>query len=148
MSQDSETDEDSPKAVLNQLAAEFDQLCQERHFTGAREYGPTGFIKNNMFRMIAEEMADIANYCRYEYIKLRLMEGSFDSESSSDFASSGVPGTQHPVPSPAPAFISGADLQDVLQGQGWFQDPGQRGSGGPEDRPEGSDRDGPGDEGR
>ena len=68
---------DSPEATagrLNQLSAEWDEFIQERHETGAKEYGPTTFLENDMFEFIMEELADIANYVRYTYIKLRLLE--------------------------------------------------------------------------
>ncbi len=59
---------------LNELSAEWDTFTQERHEMGAREYGPTAFLENDMFEYIFEELADIANYVRYTYIKLRLLE--------------------------------------------------------------------------
>jgi hypothetical protein len=140
MSQDSEM---GPEAVLNLLGQEFDEFCQARHNQGAKEYGPTAFLGNSMFKMIAEEMADIANYCRYEYIKLRLMEGSFD-EGSVDFARAGASSTEHPVPSATSPFVGAGGLHDLLQGQEGLQDPGQRGSGGIQDDARGPDSSSPG----
>ncbi len=68
---------DSPEATaqrLNELSNEWDTFIQERHEMGAKEYGPTAFLENDMFEFIFEELADIANYVRYTYIKLRLLE--------------------------------------------------------------------------
>ena len=138
MSQDSETGTEDGSApemstadVLNMLAAEFDQFCQERHNDGAKEYGPTRFASNNMFQMIAEEMADIANYCRYQYIKLRLMEGTFISdESRTDFTSSGVQSSEHEVPSGPSAFAGAGGLSELLQATRRSSHPGQWGGGG------------------
>ncbi len=59
---------------LNELSDEWGLFIQERHEMGAREYGPTAFLENDMFEFIFEELADIANYVRYTYIKLRLLE--------------------------------------------------------------------------
>lgn len=63
-----------PTEKLQSLSEEFDQLTSIRHQEGAEEYGATAFLKNDMIRYIAEELADMANYARYLYIKLRIWE--------------------------------------------------------------------------
>jgi hypothetical protein len=97
---------DVPVEVMQELSDEFNSLIFSRHVEGAEQYGEFQFLKNDMVRFIAEELADIANYCRYTYMKLRLMEkvlnasgtdltdflaGAFEraaDEGSSDFAPS------------------------------------------------------------
>lgn len=63
--------------------SEFFDLCEIRHNTGAQEYGPFNFLDVNLPEFIYEEIADIANYARFLYIKMRLLEetahaGGFD----------------------------------------------------------------------
>lgn len=75
----------TPEQMM-QLSQEFDQMCYDRHMKGKEEYGPYGFLQNDLIRMISEELADLANYARYLYMKVRLLgiedtdvEGSTDS---------------------------------------------------------------------
>lgn len=59
---------------LQKLSEEFDALTQLRHEDGEEEYGEVAFLTAPLVRMAAEELADFANYSRYMYIKLRLLE--------------------------------------------------------------------------
>lgn len=59
---------------LEQHNKEFFDLCQARHEGGEKTYGPLGFLKNDMFQFIYEELADASNYLRYLFIRLRLIE--------------------------------------------------------------------------
>lgn len=61
-------------SLLQKFSEEFDALCQIRGDDGAEEYGPTAFLKAPLVRMAAEELADLSNYARFMYIKLRLLE--------------------------------------------------------------------------
>lgn len=69
MSQEAELAE-----FMQRVAAEFDQLCQKRHEEGAKEYGHLTFLENDVIRMMVEELADTVNYCRYQAIKLMLLQ--------------------------------------------------------------------------
>jgi hypothetical protein len=60
--------------IFQSLSEEFDQLCQARHEAGQQEYGQFTFLENDIVRMMAEELADTANYCRYQFIKLMLLQ--------------------------------------------------------------------------
>lgn len=60
--------------LVFRFSTEFTTLAVQRHVTGSVEYGDTAFIKNDMVRFIAEELADLSNYARYIYIKIRLWE--------------------------------------------------------------------------
>lgn len=59
---------------IQKHSEEFDILTQLRHDAGAEEYGPLAFLENNMFAFAYEEFADTANYVRFNFIKLRLVE--------------------------------------------------------------------------
>jgi hypothetical protein len=62
------------------LSEEFFVLADRRANQGASEYGNWGFLTNNTFRMIHEELADIVNYALFTYIKVRLLESRLEDE--------------------------------------------------------------------
>ncbi len=59
---------------LEKHSLEFDILTQARHDQGSEEYGDLAFLGNDMYAYIYEELADAANYLRFQFIKLRLVE--------------------------------------------------------------------------
>lgn len=59
---------------IEKHSQEFDLLTQARHDEGHEEYGDLAFLSNDMYGMIYEELADAANYLRFQFIKLRLLE--------------------------------------------------------------------------
>lgn len=63
--------------AMKVLSAAFDKLCQERHEAGAKEYGVFTFLENDVVRMLAEELADTANYVRMQFIKIMLLNEAF-----------------------------------------------------------------------
>lgn len=80
MSSEQQTSSDSPSRtelspeLLQRASDEFDRWCQERHARGAQEYGETNFLKVDTLEMAMEEVADLANYARYTFIKLWLLQ--------------------------------------------------------------------------
>lgn len=60
--------------VFQELSEEFDALCQQRHEMGQKKYGPISFLDRDTIGDILEEITDAANYLRYFYIKMRLLE--------------------------------------------------------------------------
>lgn len=79
MSKDSEKQPLDGSDYLQRLSEEFDALTELRHEVGAKEYGPATFLKVPLIRFAAEELADLANYARYLYIKLRVLEEVLDA---------------------------------------------------------------------
>ena len=74
---DNTTDENvTPEqlAALQRYAEMFDDLCYVRHEAGQLEYGVTTFLGNDVIRMMCEELADTANYARYQFIKLMILQ--------------------------------------------------------------------------
>ena len=65
---------------LNEKAEEFDQLAQERHQAGAEEYGSITFLGNDVIRMMLEELADTANYCKMQGIKLLMLQEQLEQD--------------------------------------------------------------------
>lgn len=82
--------------VLQQLSNEFDAICMERHLMGAEKYGEGTYLGVDTLQMALEEIADLANYARYTFIKIRLMQENFNIDSS----------TVQPVPKPRSGFFS------------------------------------------
>lgn len=70
--------------LVADLSEDFDTECQNRHDMGQKKYGPAKFLEVNSIQMAIEEIVDFANYARYTYIKLRLIEmyvaGEFGGE--------------------------------------------------------------------
>lgn len=60
--------------LLQKLHEEFEELTYARHQRGAEEYGPVNYLKVDLPQFIYEEMADIANYARYLYVRVRILE--------------------------------------------------------------------------
>jgi hypothetical protein len=67
--------------LVTDLSSEFDDQCQRRHIAGAEKYGPVNFLApgNDLYEMLQEEIVDAANYCRYLYIRLALMQEAVKS---------------------------------------------------------------------
>ncbi len=63
---------------INRLSELFDTLCTERHIDGQGKYGKLTFLGNDVVRMMLEELADTANYCRYQAIKLMLLQEALE----------------------------------------------------------------------
>jgi hypothetical protein len=59
---------------LDDLSEEFNTVCQLRHDMGAKKYGPVNFLEVDSIEMAIEEVIDLANYARYTFIKLRLIQ--------------------------------------------------------------------------
>lgn len=88
---DDEVDSDAPEptaeekaaaaeltARIHQYTADFFALTQSRHEMGSLKYGPVKFAEANTLVEAMEEVADLANYAMYTYIKLRLMNEAID----------------------------------------------------------------------
>jgi hypothetical protein len=62
------------QGMINELSAEFDNLVLDRHIVGQSKYGPLTFLEKDIFEETYMELADTANYVRYQYIKLRMLQ--------------------------------------------------------------------------
>lgn len=65
---------------IQQCSVLFDEQCNKRHEAGAAEYGPVEFLKRNTLEMAMEEVIDLANYARYTFIKLALLNEDLSFE--------------------------------------------------------------------
>lgn len=66
--------------LANELGMEFERLCVERHEKGQLEYGKFTFLENDVVRMMVEELADTVNYCRYQAVKLMLLQTALEEQ--------------------------------------------------------------------
>lgn len=100
---------------LEHLSNEFDALTQLRHEVGAEEYGDVAFLTAPLVRMAAEELADLANYARYLYIRLRVLE-EFLNARGIDFPTGTVEEVwgDDPLSSGPSSFIPAEKIQGFL----------------------------------
>lgn len=68
--------------AINEFSERFDILCKERHEAGKAEYGAITFLGNDVVRMMMEELADTANYCRMQFIKLMMLQNMLEQDES------------------------------------------------------------------
>jgi hypothetical protein len=110
---------DSVEIDFEVFADEFMALCERRWNEGAEEYGPTGFLKNDMIAFIAEELADISNYAMMTYMKVRaLQEVAIASGIDLSASPLGKAGGQDEVPSDPSPFVPSEKVQQFLPNQG------------------------------
>jgi hypothetical protein len=69
-----ELQEDDFAEELVGYSVEFDELTMQRHRLGAEKYGPGKFLTTDTIEEALYELADLANYARYSYIKLRHLQ--------------------------------------------------------------------------
>lgn len=62
------------QGLVESLSNEFDAYCQKRHDFGEQKYGPVRFAEVDTLEMAIEEVIDLANYARYTFVKLRLVQ--------------------------------------------------------------------------
>ena len=126
--------------IVYNLMDEFDDMCKQRHVTGVEKYGANdGFLKNNLFEMIAEEIADVTNYCRYLYVRMRLLDGVFEYASSTHYTNDDETVSEHEIPPSSSSFVGAGGLYELLQKLGRVQDSGQWGKRGSDIPDRGSD---------
>lgn len=101
--------------IITALGVEFEDFAAARLDKGSQEYGSTAFLKNDMLRYIAEELADLANYAQFMYIKLRMLEEEARARGI-DLAnlSFGAVREEDKVPSGPTSFIPFEDIFQFL----------------------------------
>jgi hypothetical protein len=60
--------------LINQLSAEYDQRCMEKHALGEEKYGAGTWLKVDTIEHALDEIVDMGNYVRMSYIKLRMLQ--------------------------------------------------------------------------
>jgi hypothetical protein len=67
-------EEQELQAYFDSLLERWQTLCQERYAEGAKRYGQLTFLENDVVRMMLEELADTANYCQMQAVKLMILQ--------------------------------------------------------------------------
>ena len=62
--------------LIVQVSQQFDIDCTTRHEMGAKKYGPGKFLVVDTLQEAMDEVVDLANYARYTYIKLALLQAA------------------------------------------------------------------------
>lgn len=78
------TGSDVSPELLEKYSRMFDQACQERHDMGEEKYGAGKFLTVNTLQEAAYELIDLANYARYGFIKLMLLNDYLESLEQDD----------------------------------------------------------------
>jgi hypothetical protein len=79
-----ETAEEAFAALLVGYSIEFDNQCEERHEMGGEKYGPGKFLTVDTMQEALYEIVDLANYARYTYIKLRMLQDALAAQALTD----------------------------------------------------------------
>jgi hypothetical protein len=66
------------QAMLDEANAAYDEMCRSRHAKGQEVYGPLKFMEVNTLEQAMEEIADMANYARYTWLKLWFLNQQVD----------------------------------------------------------------------
>ena len=74
------TPEEAFAKLIVTVSEEFDDQCEERHKRGGEKYGPGKFLTVDTLQEAIDEIVDLANYARYTYIKLRLLQHSIAAQ--------------------------------------------------------------------
>lgn len=77
-----------PPELIESLAKysdAFDVMVQERHEMGSQKYGPGKFLGVDTMLEALYELADLANYARYTFIKICLLQERIAREEQPEF---------------------------------------------------------------
>ena len=64
--------------LVEEANYKFDEMCMERHTMGQEKYGPVKFMTANTLIEAGEEVVDLANYARYTFVKLYVLNLQID----------------------------------------------------------------------
>ena len=59
---------------IEKYSTEFDEKTFERHQQGEEKYGPGTWLGIDTLQHAMDEVLDLANYARFTYIKLRMLQ--------------------------------------------------------------------------
>lgn len=73
--------------LLEKYNAEFDDMVLDRHQMGSEKYGPGKFLTVDTMQEALFELADLSNYARYTFIRIRLLQDriALEGGGESDF---------------------------------------------------------------
>lgn len=71
---------DKLRELIEEASATFDVMTADRHDAGSEKYGPLKFLEANTVEEAMFELADLANYARYTFIKLYILNQTLDDK--------------------------------------------------------------------
>ena len=82
---DSEANSEEITKLINTFGSEFWELVQSRHELGEKKYGPGKFLLVDTMEEALFELADLANYACYTFVKIRLLQERIGREAMPEF---------------------------------------------------------------
>lgn len=76
---------------IQRWSDEYDSVCLERHELGERKYGPGTWLGIDTLQHAMDEVADLGNYARFTWIKLRMLQELLGGDGSTAAA---IPGNE------------------------------------------------------
>jgi hypothetical protein len=67
-------DKEAMAQAVETFSAEFNLMTTQRHEKGAEKYGPGKFLTVDTLEEALFELADLSNYARYSFIRIRLLQ--------------------------------------------------------------------------
>lgn len=87
MSENEATSEGEEVArLINTFGSEFWEMVQARHELGEKKYGPGKFLRVDTMEEALFELADLANYACYTFVRIRMLQNALQQMGAPDFA--------------------------------------------------------------
>jgi hypothetical protein len=74
---------------VNEARVLFEQMTRDRHQYGQLKYGEHTFLGAPTMQMCLEEIADLANYAQYTFIKVALLKEAIETAQVTSMQKSG-----------------------------------------------------------
>lgn len=72
--------------LINTFGSEFWEMVQARHELGEKKYGPGKFLRVDTMEEALFELADLANYACYTFVRIRMLQDALQKMGAPDFA--------------------------------------------------------------
>lgn len=72
--------------LINTFGSEFWEMVQARHELGEKKYGPGKFLRVDTMEEALQELADLANYACYTFVRIRMLQVALEQMGAPDFA--------------------------------------------------------------
>lgn len=72
--------------LINTFGSEFWEMVQARHELGEKKYGPGKFLRVDTMEEALQELADLANYACYTFVRIRMLQEALQQMGAPDFA--------------------------------------------------------------
>lgn len=83
--------------AIERYNEEFDQKTYERHIQGEEKYGAGTWLTIDTLQHAMDEVLDLANYARFTYVKLRLLQDNLAKFQADQSIAHAKPGYDGPM---------------------------------------------------